>query len=198
MGYDDALNLAREKLAGIPPEIVCDSSGARYENGEFFLPWFNKERAFSTASESHKILWLHYLCAQGTKVMSGRLIAYREVAPALFYEPNFYKRAVKPLVGSFGGNPRELIEVGAALGGKEAAIGDASVTINVLPYLPMTFIIWAGSEEFPPDGNILFDQTAKTWFAAEDLAVLAGASVYELIGALRSGKTHSHSSNNSL
>jgi hypothetical protein len=45
----------------------------------------------------------------------------------------------------------------------------------------MTFIIWADSEEFPPDGNILFDETAKTWFAAEDLAVLASVAVYELI-----------------
>jgi hypothetical protein len=60
-------------------------------------------------------------------------------------------------------------------------MGDAAVTIKVLPYLPMTFIIWGGSEEFPPDGNILFDQTAKTWFAAEDLAVLAGLAAYELI-----------------
>ncbi|MDR0290069.1 MAG: DUF3786 domain-containing protein [Treponema sp.] len=182
MGYEDALNLAAERLAQIPPETVCHACGARYEGGEYFLPWFNRERPFSAASDTHKILWLHYLTANGSKQPSGRMIAYREVAPALFYEPNFYKRAVKPLVNRFGPSPQKLIETGEALGGQAAAHGDASVTINVLPYLPMTFIIWAGSEEFPPDGNILFDQTAKTWFAAEDLAVLASAAVYELLG----------------
>ena len=183
MGYDQALNLAAEQLAQIPPEMVCEACGARYEGGEFFLPWFNTERPLSAAPEACKILWLHYLTARGAKKQSGRLIAYREVAPALFYEPNFYKRAVKPLVRCFGENPQKLVETGKALGGQAAALGDAAVTINVLPYLPMTFIIWQGSEEFPPDGNILFDQTAKTWFVAEDLSWLAGLAVYELIGA---------------
>ena len=186
MGYDDALNLATERLAQIPPEAICEACGVRYENGEFFLQWFNRERALSTAPETYKILWLHYLTANGAKKPSNHLIAYREAAPALFYAQNFYKRAVKPLVGCFGKNPENLVEIGEFLGGKKAEFGDAAVTINVLPYFPMTFIIWAGSEEFSPDGNILFDQTAKTWFNAEDLSVIAGMAVHELIDALKS------------
>ena len=183
MGYSDALKLGAQKLAQIPPQTVCDACGARYENGEFFLTWFNRERALSSVSQNLKILWLHYLTANGSKTLSGRLIAYREAAPALFYEANFYKRAVKPLAAFFGKNPQKLIEAGESLGGKTAAFGDAAVTINALPCLPITFIIWAGSEEFPPEGNILFDQTAKTWFSAEDLAVLASAAVRELTDA---------------
>jgi len=182
MGYDDALTLAVEKLSKIPPEKVCEACGALYEGDEFILPWFNKKRALSSASLPEKILWLHYLTANGLKNETGQLIAYREAAPALFYEPNFYKRAVKPLVNCFGKNPEKLIETGIALGGKTASLGDASVTINVLPYLPLTFIIWKGDDEFPPDGNILFDKSAKTWFAPEDLAVFASTAVYELIG----------------
>jgi hypothetical protein len=183
MGYDEALNLAAAKLAQIPPETVCEACGARYEGGDFFLRWFNTERSLSAAPETYRILWLHYLIAGGVKKQSGTMIAYREVAPALFYESNFYKRSVKLLVNCFGENPHKLVETGVALGGQVAAFGDAAVTINVLPYFPMTFIIWQGSEEFPPDGNILFDQTAKTWFVAEDLSVVAGLAVYELIGA---------------
>jgi hypothetical protein len=183
MGYDQALALAMKQLAQIPPETVCEACGARYEGGEFFIPWFNAEKPLSSAPESHKIIWLHYLVARGAKKQSGRLIAYREVAPALFYEANFYKCAVTPLARFFGENPQKLVETGIALGGRVAAHGDAAVTINVLPYLLMTFIIWEGCEEFPPEGNILFDQTAKTWFVAEDLAVLAGLAVHELIGA---------------
>jgi hypothetical protein len=186
VGYGDALALAAERLAQIPAETVCQACGARYEGGEFFLPWFNVEKSFSSVSDTHKILWFHYLTASGAKQPTGRMIAYREVAPALFYEPNFYKRAVKPLVNCFGQNPQKLIETGTALGGQVAAYGDAGVTIKVLPYLPMTFIIWANSEEFPPDGNILFDDTAKTWLVAEDLAVLASVAAYELIGAYKS------------
>jgi hypothetical protein len=181
MGYDQAINLAKARLAQIPPETVCEACGVRYEGGDFFLPWFNTERALSASPEANKIVWLHYLTAGGTKKQSGTLIAYREVAPALFYESNFYKRAVNPLVHCFGENPQKLVETGEALGGQAVAHGDAAVTINVLPYLPMTFIIWQGCEEFSPEGNILFDKTAKTWFVAEDLAVLAGLAVYELV-----------------
>ena len=102
MGYDAALNLAMERLAQMTPEKICEACGARYEGGEFYLPWFNTERALSAASETHRVLWLHYLTACGAKQRSGRLIAYREAAPALFYESNFYKRAVQPLVACFG------------------------------------------------------------------------------------------------
>jgi len=183
LGYDDALNLAARKLAQIPPQEICQNCGVRYEDEEFFIPWFNTEKPLSSASVSQKIIWLHYLTAGGIQKQSGHLIAYREAAPALFYETNFNKRAVKPLIDHFGKNPQNLICIGIALGGQRVEMGDAAVTINVLPYVPMTFIIWKESEEFPPDGNILFDQTAKTWFASEDLAVLAGLAVCELIEA---------------
>jgi len=188
MGYEDAIGLATEKLSQIPPQTVCEACGARYENSDFILPWFNIESALSSAPIPCKILWLHYLIANGQKKMTGQLIAYREAAPALFYEPNFYKRAVQPLIKCFGKTPDRLITTGNALGGKTESLGDASVTINVLPYVPMTFIIWEGSEEFPPDGNILFDKSAKSWFAAEDLAVLAGAAVAELIRVTNDGE----------
>jgi len=186
MGYDDAITLAEEKLSQMQPETVCEASGARYENGEFFLPWLNRERSLCGASVTEKILWLHYLTAGGAKNMSGQLIAYREAAPALFYEKNFYKRAVKPMVKYFEKDPKKLIETGSAFGGQKAQHGDASVTINVLPYIPLTFIIWEGDDEFPSDGNILFDKTARTWFQPEDMAVLASAAVYELIGSSHS------------
>ena len=187
MGYSSALNLASEKLSQIPPEKVCEACGARYENGEFILPWLYRDSSLSAAPEILKILWLHYLTAGGIKKMSGELVAYRDTAPALFYEPNFIKRAVRPLVKCFGSMPEKLIETGLALGGQAAALGDASVTINALPYLPLTFIIWKGDDEFPPDGNILFDKTAKTWFGSEDLAVFASFAVYELINIFKKG-----------
>ena len=181
MGYGDALRLAEKKIDGLSPDAVVNACGARYENNSYFISWFNSMRNVSEASDSNKILWLHYLAAGGAKTMSGRLIAYREAAPALFYDPNFYKRAVAPFVEHFGKDPQSLIVLGESLGGVKNDVGDASVTINVLPYLPLTFVIWKGDDEFPPDGNILFDKTATSWFSPEDLAVLASSAVYEMI-----------------
>jgi len=181
LGYDDALNLAAQQLAQLTPQMVCQNCGVQYKDGEFLIPWFNTEKPLSSAPVTKKILWLHYLTANGIQKQSNQLIAYRETSPALFYETNFNKRAVKPLVNYFGKNPQNLINAGTTLGGKTVEMGNAAVIINALPYVPITFIIWEGSEEFSPDGNILFDQTAKTWFGAEDLAVLASIAVGELI-----------------
>ena len=182
-GYDAALSLGFQKLAEARPETVREQCGARYEQGEYFIPWFNRDRALSQAPTSNKIIWLHYLTARGVKTPSGRLISYRG-AGGLFYEPNFIKRAVNPFVKRFGNDPAGLIEAGEALGGRKTDNGDASIVINVLPYIPMTFIIWTGDDEFEPSGNILFDETVKTWLCAEDLAVLASLSVYELINVI--------------
>ncbi|MGC1405099.1 MAG: DUF3786 domain-containing protein, partial [Thermodesulfobacteriota bacterium] len=37
-------------------------------------------------------------------------------------------------------------------------------------------------EEFPPDGNLLFDASISKYLSAEDIAVLSGMVVYPLIG----------------
>jgi len=183
MSYDDAISLARENLSKLDPECVTKACGVPYEDWDYHVPWFNMKIKLSDATDTLKILWLHYLTANGAKEPKGRLIAYREAAPALFYEPNFYKRAVMPIVKYFGKRADKLIAAGRSLGGSEAGVGDASVCARALPYLPVTFVIWEGSDEFPPEGNILFDITCKTWFGAEDLAVLASCAAYELIGA---------------
>jgi len=59
-----------------------------------------------------------------------------------------------------------------------------SFTVNALPYIPLTFVLWQGDGEVPPSGNILFDETAAKWLCAEDLVVLAGLPVYEMLSAV--------------
>ena len=180
-GYSAALSLAQGKLANIPVDEVCGNCGVRYADGEFYVPWFSRELPLSLAPTAQKIIFLHYLTSRGAKTPAGRLMPYREAPGALFYEPNFIKRVVNPLVKRFGGDPEALAAAGTALGGKMAENGDVSVVINVLPYVPVTYIIWRGDEEFGPSGSVLFDETAKMWLCAEDLVVLASLSVFELI-----------------
>jgi hypothetical protein len=46
-------------------------------------------------------------------------------------------------------------------------------------------IIWKGDDEFPPEGNILFDRNILQILSAEDIAWLSGMVVYPLIGMTR-------------
>ena len=191
MTYDDAVKLARDKLKNLPPEKVCKLCGVEFDGGKYIIKWLDKNHELYLTSdfqsEYHQMLevvFLHYLASEGTKKPDGKLISYREVPGALFYEPKFIQRAVGPLVKCFGKNPDRLIEIAEILGGVKSSEGDSSaysVKINLLPYLPVTYIIWSGDEEFEPAGTILFDKTAPGWLNAEDLVVAASFGAYELI-----------------
>ena len=46
----------------------------------------------------------------------------------------------------------------------------------------MSFLLWAGDEDFPPSAQILFDDNFPAAFTAEDLAAACGAAVDRLKG----------------
>ena len=186
-GYNDAINLARKKLESLSPEKVRKLCGVRFEEDKYIIKWLTKEYELSLIaspdySQALEIIFLHYLTSEGTKQPEGKLISYREVPTALFYEPKFIQRAVSPIVRTFGKNPEKLLEICESLGGVKSDVGEFAVKINLLPYLPVTYMIWAGDDEFEPAGNILFDKTAPGWLCAEDLVVAASLGVYDLVG----------------
>ena len=184
-GYCDAIALATERLAACRPNKVCTRSGAQYRDGVYLVPWFGVPTPLDSGNDAERILKLHYLIAEGTRPPCGQWIAYREVPDGLFYASKFMARAIRPLVKCFGGQPQTLLKAGAALGGVTADAGDAAVTLSILPHLPVTYMVWAGDDELPAEGNVLFDRTAIGWLPAEDLAVLASVGSYALIAAHR-------------
>ena len=180
-GYRTAIGLAGGVLSARAPREVCARTGAQWKGGEYFVPWLGESRAVGSGSEMEQVLWLHYLTSDGARTPTGRLIAYRDVPGARVYEPKFDARAVRPLVGRFGGDPQALVQAGEALGGRPYPAGDGAVTVPLLPRLPVTYIIWRGDDELGPGGSVLFDETAPEWLPAEDLTVLASLGTYRLI-----------------
>ena len=186
-GYNDAIKLARDKLKNLSPEKVCKLCGVDFDKDKYIIKWLSKSHELSLIQppnypQALEIIFLHYLTSEGTKQPEGKLISYREIPGALFYEAKFIQRAVNPIIRAFGKNPEKLIEMGELFGGVKSGEGDASVKINLLPNLPVTYIIWAGNDEFEPTGTVLFDKTASGWLDAEDLVYAASLGAYELIG----------------
>ena len=64
------------------------------------------------------------------------------------------------LEAAFQDCPDRLNRAAEALGGQPGEFGDASLTLFVLPRLPVTLIVWRGDDEFPARASILVDQTA--------------------------------------
>jgi hypothetical protein len=134
-----------------------------------------------------KLLILHYFTlARGTP-LANKWIAYQELSGGLTYYPTFAKRAITPLVKYFGSEPQRLVAVAAELGGYKTDCGDVAVTINAFSRVPITLVLWRGDDEFPSQGNILFDSTVADYLTTEDINVLCETIVWRLVRLVKAG-----------
>ncbi len=202
-GYQLAYRLACEELASVDDiGELCRRSGASHRvidtrkvitvdylgrTYEVTVPDIDISLKDSEEKVSlvDQILILHYLLqAKGTP-LSNEMIGYKHLAGGAVYFPTFSKRAIKPIVDSFGKEPARLLEVAAAIGGREAAHGDVAVTIDAFCRVPITFVLWRGDEEFPADGNILFDSTVADYLTTDDINAVCGIIAWKLVRGLQ-------------
>lgn len=198
--YKAAIALAVAELKMINPKRLSGLSRCEYcyqDTREWLIvPFFGQPRMVLWPEVSvapvegkgelpltEQILILHYLVNTNGEPLSGREIDFREVPEGGFYWSAFVSRAKKPLLETFGHDLDLYREVAATLGGTPRDLGDASATFQAFPLVPVTHVLWKGDEEFPPEANILFDETISKHLSTEDVAALAGASVYRLMGA---------------
>jgi Domain of unknown function (DUF3786) len=200
--YKAAIALAVAELKQINPKRLEANSGAEYfvEDGRdgLIVPYFGQPRRIAwpevmvtpgagpgEIALQEQILILHYLLHASGEPLAGRAIDFREVPEGGFYWSAFVSRAQKPLLETFGHDLKLYLKVAVSLGGQPQPLGDAAATFLAFPRVPITHVLWGGDEEFPSEGNILFDATIPGYFPTEDIAALAGASVYRLMGAAR-------------
>ena len=207
-GYELAYKLACEQLTKLDNiEQQCLKNGARYQvidsQKTIILEYLNQSYqivfpdidVLLIGSEEKKvpmrdkILILHYFTqAKGTP-LTNQVIAYKELPEGTTYFPTFYKRAIKPLLDHFGREPERLIDAAQKLGGHKADYGDVAVTINAFSYVPITLVLWQGSGEFAPEGNILFDSTIADYLSTEDINVLCETISWRLVGYLKEAQS---------
>ena len=202
-GYGLAYKLAGEQLAKVDDiEQQCLKSGAQYQvidskktiiveylNQSYRVTLPDVEISLIGSQEKvpvkDRILILHYLTqAKGTP-SSNKLIAYKELPEGSSYFPTFSKRAIKPLVDHFGQEPHRLVDAAEKLGGRRVDYGDVAVTINAFSRVPITLVLWRGDEEFPPEGNIIFDSTISDYLTTEDINVLCEVIAWRLVKFLK-------------
>ncbi|HEY51638.1 MAG TPA: DUF3786 domain-containing protein [Dehalococcoidia bacterium] len=202
-GYELAFRLAVEKLAEIEDiEQQCRRCGARflksekiisldYLNRTYLIKYPEAEVTFKDTDEHvtlvDKILLLHYVAQVSGTPLSGQLISFKELSEAVGYFPTFYKRAIKPLVMYFGNEPDKLLEMAESVGGRKADFGDVSTTVNPLPMVPLTLVLWKGDADFSPEGTIMFDRTITDYLPTEDIIILCQNTSWRLVKLLKSG-----------
>jgi hypothetical protein len=192
--YELSLKLASEKLAGIDVEDICARTGAKregadkivvdYLNRRYMISLSGGEVRFKNGSDvtlKEKVLILHYLTfAKGTP-LSGNMLSYKQLPGIASYYSVFYQLGLKPVLDRFGKNPELLIDAAKSLGGHKVDYGDAAVTVYAFPRVPVTYVLWRGDEEFPPQANLMFDFTVSDYLPLEDLREICQAVAYELV-----------------
>jgi len=202
--YKQALKLASMQLSDKDPELVASFSGAATDrqkegrtrlvlnalNQKVHITWpdfrFSTEQFEAEVPIQQQVLYLHYLhgawSSRGARA-KGEWISFQEIPDGRFYMDAFQRRAKNPMVATFGERPEDLLKVATELyGAVPFNQGDVSVVVHALPLVSIALILWKGDEEFPPEGNVLFDRSIIGVLPAEDVAWLSGMVVYPMIG----------------
>jgi len=213
-GYDlePAYKLAGEQLAEIEDiEQLCFNSGARYlvtgSQQEVAIEYLNQSYRVTMpnievllmdsreeVSVRDKVLILHYLLSAKGTPATNKLIAFKELPGGGNYFRTFSKRAIEPLVEHFGEQPDLLINTARKLGGHRVTYGDAAVVVDAFSRVPITTIMWQGDEEFPPQGDILFDAAISDYLSTYDITVLCESITWRLVKLSRESEETKHSS----
>ncbi|MDY6987862.1 MAG: DUF3786 domain-containing protein [Thermodesulfobacteriota bacterium] len=201
--YKTARALAFERLAELDVEGCCKRAGLSFETvspgkKRILIPYLGKTYHLSVSAQKisfdegekppkipDQVLLLHYLITATGIPVADEWITFREVAAGSFYYPSFVKRAVDPLVRSFGKRPELLERTAGRIGQLVTLPGDKGAKILALPRVPVVLALWRGDDEFPPEGNVYFDASVSSYLSTEDIAYLGGATVYKVISMAR-------------
>jgi hypothetical protein len=186
---------AQKQLCETDPETVAEHSGAEWHKDEGYLevPFLNRRYRVSIpdvtirddAGEDpplvRKVLILHYLLQAHGTGLAGRWVDFRSIPGGVAYYPVFRGRIISRLVRMFGERPQALIEAAAPLGGRSIEKADVGVEIPAFPRVPVVFALWEASEEFGPEGTVMFDDSLPTYLETEDAIVVCE----EIFGELK-------------
>ena len=201
--YKTARALAFDELAKLDVDECCGRAGLSFKTLSadkklVAIPYLGQTCHLTVCDEKisfdedgaalkipDQVLLLHYLITATGAPVEDKWITFREVPSGSFYYPSFVKRAVQPLVKCFGQRPEILERMEGVFGQIVTMPGDRAVKILALPRVPVVLTLWKGDDEFPPEGNVYFDASVSSYLSTEDIAYLAGAVVYKVIGMAR-------------
>lgn len=85
----------------------------------------------------------------------------------------FQKGVIEPFSRMFSGHVKELSQACEKLGGKKLPWSDAGYELKAFACIPVRFLFWDGDDEFPAQGNLLFDASATDFIHGESVVTIA-------------------------
>ena len=200
--YEEAIKITCEQLAKLNIEEQCHKGGAQYLemdsqktivieylNHPYVVSLPNFEISLIDSKEKvhvrDKILILRYLVQAKGSPPANRLVTMKELPDGRNYFRTFSQRAIKPILDNFSKDPSQLVDATQGLGGYKTDCGDAAVTIDALPRVPITIALWQGDEEFVPTGSMMFDASISDYLSSYDITELCETIAWRLVKSYR-------------
>jgi hypothetical protein len=124
---------------------------------------------------------LAYLINATDLPLTNKLVRAEALPAGQFFFRGLHALPTKKLEEAFGTNPELLLKIYERFDAKKCEFGDASITLNVLPRLPLTIVIWRRCEEFEARVSILFDQNAANLMPLDALLTAVNLTVNALV-----------------
>lgn len=190
---------AQAELRSVKPGKLALRSGCeRDQDGDFRLDFFGQGYTISgndfavrragAGDEPPSFiqsLILTYLVTADGATPSSRWIGFRELPDGMFYAQAFQGYAGDRLARELPGGIESFRRAAEMLGGEPLEIGDAGYAFTVLPRVHLALVYWEGDEEdgFPPQAQVLFEDTASHYMCTDGLAILGSQLVGRLLKA---------------
>jgi hypothetical protein len=121
-----------------------------------------------------QVLLAHYLLHDRPVRPTGRWITFRQFPGGQFYWGPFQRRSAEPLAREIGGDVDGLRQRLDRFDWRVENVGDLAARIRVVGPVEVLLVPRAGDEEFDASVDVLFDESLRAIFCAEDAAALAG------------------------
>lgn len=182
------LNMDHQELAAKLPELiwrgvdlVLTYFGKRYsinrENGLIQgLDEVEQPVSWGFQMILYNLLWF----SKEGAMLSNQWVPFRSVKNAGPFAPAFSAHVLKPFSETFSGQVEKLHQAAQKLGGQPLPQGDAGYQINAFECIPIQFLFWDGDDEFPAQGNILFDYSVTDFIHVESTVSIAADGIARL------------------
>lgn len=177
-----------ESLVQAVPSEVCQRTGATYsrERKGYLLPVLNRKylilpvekRMYCLRGDLYEeeklrdfffLIVLLYLLKAGEKEPTRTWVSEKELKGGTTFFRGPHTLQTEELKEKFGRDADAFWEAGRRLGGVELFFGDKAFALTVFPKVPLAYLLWKESEEFPARVKVLFDSTIQDHFSLDGI-----------------------------
>ncbi len=115
--------------------------------------------------------------------LTGEWVKFDDLKDASPFSKAFQNGVTTPFARTFRGQSDALRAAAQKLGGKPLPHGDVGFELAAFECIPLRFFFWDADEDFPAQGNLLFDRSATDFIHVESIVTIASIGLRRLAEA---------------